>query len=65
MDAGVVAVLFDGVGEPAVVAVVIVDVAEDVDDFGESGYVDLVAFGESPPGVEWSSPRITDGVGVG
>jgi hypothetical protein len=52
VDAGVNAVLFDGVGEPAVAPVVVVDVAEDVDDLGQPGYIQLVAIGEPPPAVE-------------
>jgi hypothetical protein len=52
VDASVVAVLFDSFGEAAVLPVVAVDAAQCVDDLGESGDVDLVAFGEPPPRVE-------------
>jgi hypothetical protein len=49
---GVDGVLRDGVGEPAVAVVIIVDAAEGVDDRVESGHVDGVAASKSPPGVE-------------
>jgi hypothetical protein len=56
VDAGVDGVLLDGIGEPAVVPAVIVDVAEDGDDLGKAGYVELVAVREAPPDVEGVQP---------
>jgi hypothetical protein len=68
VDAGVVAVLLNGVGEPAVPPLNAIEGAvERVEELTEPVDVDGVAGGEPPPGVEGVQPllQVRDPVGGG